>query len=287
MAAVALLAIGGASRVAAITVKFDYTYDAATGFFGTATAPTPARLALEFAGRTFEGFSDNLARIQPGGVNSWTAHFTNPGNGVPTSVYNLLVPSNQIIVFAGAYDLPNLPVATLAEASPGNASFPLGSSPTSAFVDAVRNRGQGNELADFATWGGRISFDTLAGPGVPRNWHFDLNSAPPLGAYDFYTSAVHELAHVLGFGLSTAFDADFNPNTFQFFGPTTVALYGQPVPFTSNKHFGALVTSPPFAEGTKPKPSLAAVLPLGVRKLFTPLDYAVMTDIGWQTPPEL
>jgi hypothetical protein len=278
----AMAALLFAAPARAITLQFDYSYDGA-GFFGTDATPTPARHALEFAGRAFDAFYDSLVPIQPADANSWTARFRNPGAGDQASINNLTVPADTIIVFAGAR---NLSGAKLAEGGRGSHTFPIGSNPTTQFVDAVTNRGQGVSDVDFAPWGGFIEFDTTSSSGAARPWHYDLESPPPSDAFDFYTVAVHELAHLLGFGTSTAFLADVSNG--QFIGATATELYGQAVPLhADNQHWAVTVESPPFAEGTQPRPSLAPSLTAGERRLFAPLDYAAMADIGWLATPEL
>jgi hypothetical protein len=277
-----LASVHSASLSRAITIEFDYSYDVA-GFFGTAAAPTPARTALEFAGRTFDPFFDSLAAIQPGGTNAWNAIFRNPGTGLQTSISNLAVPQDVIRIFAGAR---NLSGSKLGEAGPGFYSFPPGSAPTQAFSEAIVNRAQGPVAEDFAPWGGFIEFDTIGSAGSPRKWHLDVQAQPDSDAFDFYTVAVHELAHLFGFGTSSAFST--NVTTGKFRGAAVTELYGGPAPMhADNLHWAATVGSPPYPLESRPKPSLGPSLAPGERKLLTPLDYAALADIGWQAPPEL
>lgn len=269
-----------APSVRAITIQIDYSYDT-LGFFGTEQNPTPARTTLEFAARTFTPFTDTLSAIQPGGGNSWTARFIDPSTNTFNNVPNLSVPHDTLIVYAIAR---NLAGAALGQASPGNYLF--NGTPTASFSGAVTNRGQDDQSLDFAPWGGVIAIDVVNSSGVPRNWHYDLGAEPMGNAYDFYTVVVHELAHLFGFGVSNAFALDID-SSGNFIGANAQALYGGPVPLSNGQHWASGVTSPPFLPGTQPKPSLGPSLTLGERKLFTPLDYAALADIGWQVPPEL
>ena len=276
----ALLAfVAPAPSARAISIQIDYSYDT-LGFFGTAQNPTPARTTLEFAARTFTPFTDTLSAIQPGGGNSWTARFIDPSTNTFNNVPNLAVPQDTLVVYAIARDLAG---AALGQASPGNYLF--NGTPTANFSNAVTNRGQGDSSLDFAPWGGVIAVDVKNSSGVPRNWHYDLGVEPAGNDYDFYTVVTHELAHLFGFGVSNAFSADVSNNFFT--GANAQALYGGSVPLASGQHWASNVTSPPFLPGTQPKPSLGPSLTLGERKLFTPLDYAALADIGWQVPPEL
>ena len=281
-----------AASARAITIQFDYSHDT-LGFFGTAQNPTLARTTLEFAARTFTPFTDSLAAIQPGGANSWTAMFTDPSTGTSISVPNLVVPQNTLIVYPIAR---NLAEGTLGQAGPGTHSF--NDFPSALFSNAVSNRSQGNADLDFAPWGGVIAVDVENSSGAPRNWHYDLDAKPAADEYDFYTVVTHELAHLFGYGVSSAFTHDIfreSPTTAYFTGEITQNLYGGTVPMyippspvnAPAQHWGTSVTSPPFLLGTRPQPSLGPFLPRGERKLFTPLDYAALADIGWQVPAKL
>jgi hypothetical protein len=277
--ALIVFAPSAATPVCAITIQFDYSFDT-LGFFGTAQNPTPARTTLEFAARTFTPFADTLAAIQPGGGNNWTARFVDPSTNTFNNVPNLAVPQDTLIVYAIARDLAG---AALGQASPG--SYFFSGTPTTGFANAVTNRNQGDPTFDFAPWGGVIALDVQNSSGVPRNWHFDLDSDPAPNSYDFYTVVTHELAHLFGFGVSNAFSNNISENYFT--GAHAQQLYGGTVPLAGGQHWASNVTSPPFLPGTQPKPSLGPSLSLGERKLFTPLDYAALADIGWEVPPEL
>jgi hypothetical protein len=270
----ALVFVNFAGRARAVAIEFDYTYDA-SGFFGTALNPSPARTTLEFAARSFTPFFDELAAIEPGGGNSWVARFTNPSTGFDVEIPNLAVQANTINVFVGARDLGVLGLSEF-----GRAQSLLGAT---SFRDAVANRGEGDPRLDSAPWGGSIAFDTYASATVPRSWHYNLDSPPPAGAFDFYSAAVHELAHVLGFGSSSAYSAALGGEHFH--GATAVDLYGGPVRVTLNTHWHSTVMSPPFE--LRQAPAMGRDLFSGQRKLFAPIDYAAMADIGWSVPPEL
>ncbi|WP_428305330.1 dockerin type I domain-containing protein [Lacipirellula sp.] len=265
---------------AAITIQFDYTHDQGIGFFGTAENPTLARTTLEFAAKTFTSFTDTLAAIEPGGGNRWNALYVDPLTNTYKSTVDLTVPQNTLIVYAMPLDLAG---QTLGQASPGTRSF-IGT-PTAAFSAAVTNRNQGNSSVDFAPWGGMIAVDMFDSSGVARNWHFDVNTPPSPDEYDFYTVVTHELAHMLGFGTSAAFSADVLNGTF--IGAYSQTLYNGVVPLSGGQHWASDVTSPPYLPGTQPRPSLGPTLPRGERRLFTPLDYAALADVGWQVPAKL
>ena len=230
---------------------------------------------LGFSTKAFEPFADNLLAIpsSPG----WTATFTNPNTGKSASLINLFVPSDTLIIFAGGrdFDTDDTPaVNQVGAAGPGQANISL-------------SRGQGvivgSSAIDFSTWGGAIAFDTLSS-GSPRNWHFDIHTPPAPGQTDFLTIALHELAHVFGFGTAPSFDNLVSGDQFQ--GANTINLTGSTVSLGPNEdHWASGTTSPPYAD--PPISALAAPLVLGRRRVLTPLDYAALADIGWEVPDKL
>jgi len=224
---------------------------------------------LRFAAKAFEPFADQLTAIPASP--SWTATFTNPDTGAAGfGVANLAVPENAVIIFAGGRDLPGNQVGA---AAPGG---PAGSQP----------RGQGiitgPSAGDFGMWGGGIAFDTLIN-GVPRNWHFGIDTKPGPGQIDFLSVAFHELAHIFGFGTSASFNNLMVGN--QFLGPSVIDLTGGSVTIADGHHWAAGTTSPPYEN--EPASALTASLVLGRRTPLTPLDYAALKDIGWEVPDRL
>lgn len=226
--------------------------------------------ALEFAVKAFEPFGDSLTAIPSSP--SWTPLFTNPDNGAAnTSVSNLSVAANKMILYAGGRDLPGNQVG---EAGPGLANI---------LLDRGQGTVTGTSATDFATWGGAISFDTLTN-GVPRNWHFGTQTLPGPGQVDFLTIAWHELAHVFGFGTAASFDNLVTAQ--QFHGTEVMEMIGGPLGMTADgDHWLTGTKSPPYAD--QPASALTASLVLGRRTPLTPLDYAALADVGWQVPEKL
>lgn len=284
-AAASLMSAG--SPASAITLQFRYDYDA-SGFFGTASSPTPARTALEFAGRAFTAFTDTLAPITPSGNDSWTAQFRNPSNpSTPQdeSIANLFVPADTIIVYAGASNLGN---SVVGEARRGSYSLPSNPEVLSPnFVSAIVNRGEGSTANDYAPWGGTISFDTTSPNGSPRLWHFDVRTQPKSAAYDFLAVAMHELSHLMGFGFNASTSFQNKVLDGFFIGPAVIGLQGGATElFAGGDHWADSVTSKPFVVDA-PRPALNRFVFPGERNTLTPLDYAALDDIGWDVPPEL
>jgi hypothetical protein len=240
----------------ALTIQFDYRFDT-SGFF---TDPS-RRALLERAGTDLGSRIDaNLGSIQASGSNSWAAMIFNPATGGQSEIANLTVATDTIVVFVGSRNL------SYAEAGVGGTGgYRVAGSP-SWFNSIASRAGTGA----FSLWGGSISFDS------DSNWYFgSAIEGIASNQVDFYTVAVHELGHVLGFGTSTQFTSLTNGRTFT--GANARAANGGVAPSLSSDlaHWnqGTLSDGHPT--------SMQPYLWLGTRYGFSNLDYAALADLGW------
>lgn len=255
------------SALANIDIQFDLTYDT-NGFFSNSNAVN----ALNAAAAVFENrFADSLTAISSSGSNDFTEAFFNPSDpfGSDIALSDQSVGLDVIRVYVGGAVLGG---NTLGIGGPGG----FGCSGVGSFCSATTfDRGQGNTIGpnatDVAPWGGAISFNSTT------NWNYSVVNGPSSSQFDFYSVAVHELAHVLGFGGSDSFAALVSNGNFN--GPTTgtVPLY------TDDAHWakGTMSTVNGVAQEAAMDPDIAN----GQRKYFTDLDFAAMKDIGWQVSP--
>lgn len=305
-AAVFILAtLAIAAPVAAINVVIDYTYDT-NNFFGAgnpsgATAGAQAKVALEAAASFFTNvLNDTFSSIQtPPQFNSstfngqvtwqWSMNFTNPATGNPMVVTNPTVAANQYIVYAGAR---NIGGTTAGIGGPGG--FNWSSNPTGGFTqpelnqinnitaqfkNAVEERGE--PINEFASWGGAITFDRDGS----TNWFYNHTVQPSGSVVDFYSVALHELGHAVGFGSSSEFQAlvESSPS-FSFKGANAKALNGGVnVPLNGNAHWANGTQSFIYGTGTLQEAAMDPDIFNGTRKRFTELDVAALRDIGWET----
>lgn len=294
----------------AITLQVNYSYDT-SNFFGAgnphgAAAGTQAKAALEAAASYFSSIlNDSFTAIQTpapyhssvsDGVVAWTweESFSNPTTGFSTTVSNPTVPANHYIIYAGARSLGG-PTAGIG----GPGGFYWGSditgtnsftqadidqinATTESFSTAVETRGQ---ATGFARWGGTITFDTSS-----RNWSFNHTIAPTPSTTDFYSVAIHELAHALGFGEgvgSTAWGQFLSGGAFS--GPNAMSQNGGlPVPLSLDQaHWAAGKQSVIYGTATPQETAMDPDILDGTRKLLTALDAAALKDIGWDViaPP--
>jgi hypothetical protein len=251
-----------------LTVQLDFSLDA-NNFFDTSTKRSVLQSALNVA---VARYGDHLAAINPSPIlgNTWTAIVADPATGANASFANLTIPADTLIVFVGGRDLSALGVG-----GPGGFT----SSGSTEWQATVAARGEGNtsgsSAADFGPYGGSIVFNSSPGGG----WYFGTDPAGINGKNDFYSVALHEMTHVLGFGTSDAFSAHIKSGKFN--GASAVAAYegtGDVPIAADNSH---------WASGTEDNGVEAAMDPeltTGQRKLLTPLDLAAMDDIGWEIP---
>jgi hypothetical protein len=275
--ALAIALVAPAPAHAALTFDIDFTLDT-TGFFSTSTTNgQAARAAINRAAQVLgDRIVDNLAPISPGSGNSWTTRFTHPSSGVDNfAVENLLVPQNTVKVYAGARNLGS----AIGLGGPGGYEG-SGSQP---FLDALQYRGQsGAQLAsptDFGPWGGSIAFDNTPS----TKWNFNLD-APVSARNDFFTVALHEMAHVIGFGTSRSWGTFRSGNTFT--GPKSRAANGGVnVPLynleSPSSHWQVGVLSTVGGIGSLQEAAMSPSIVVGTRKRFTLLDFAGLDDIGW------
>ncbi|MEC9003128.1 MAG: matrixin family metalloprotease, partial [Planctomycetota bacterium] len=252
-------------------ITFDYSLDSA-GFF----ADQARKDALERAANVFENrLEDNLAAIQPSGSNTWTAVINHPETGNTENIVDLVIPIDTLTVFVGSRVMSNLGIG-------GSGGYQV--SGTSAFVNTMSTRGQSgiatgsgdsSTNTDFAPWGGSLAFSRDA------SWNFSTD-APTSGTNDFYSTAIHELAHLLGFGRADSWDNLVNGSD-EFAGTSAVAAHGSTIPLSGTKsHWASSTTSTLPGTTITQETAMDPGLAVGTRKEFTTLDWAALDDIGWE-----
>ncbi|MEN8764211.1 MAG: matrixin family metalloprotease [Thiogranum sp.] len=269
--AAGLMAIFG-QQASAINIEFDYSFDT-NNFFNTQVRKDALNAAGTFFGDIIQ---DNLTAINSGGSNHFNAVFSNPANGLNTTITDFSVGADTLIVYAGGRMLSG---NALGVGGPGVFNV----SGSTAFFNNAVTRGetpgtsgvQGGAATDFAPWGGSVTFDT------GTNWYFDqdVSSSGDAIDNDFFSIALHELGHVLGIGLADSWDnlvsgADFT-------GVASSAVFSGAVPLSGDLAHWADGTTGLF-NGTFQEAAMDPSIQFGTRKLFTDLDLAGLTDVGWE-----
>ncbi|MFC2149794.1 matrixin family metalloprotease [Candidatus Auribacterota bacterium] len=265
---------------AALDISFDYTYDT-NSFFNTQAK----RDVLDAAGNVFESrITDTLDSITPGGSNEWTTSFTHPGTGGNQNIVDPSISGGVIVVYVGGRSLGG----SLGLGGYGGYS----ASGSQAWLDLIEGRGEAGAIAnpptDFACWGGSISFNS------DSTWYFDSNVSTddvPPGENDFYSVAIHELGHVLGYlydsGNVNSWTNLVDTDTDKFTGTFSVAEYGGDVPLAGSddsgrSHWEAELESTLPGTETSQEVSMDPTITVGERKYYTDLDFAGLQDIGWE-----
>jgi len=290
----------------AVTVVPNYTFDT-TGFFGAghpngAAVGAQAKAALEAAATFFSRMlTDTLAAIQvpppfqssTGATVTWTwrLSFINPGTGALAELNNQTIAANEYRIYVGGRSLAggtlgvggtggvsNLQVVGPPSLPPGEAA--IVNQTTNAFFYAVSDRG---EPSGFDRWGGSLTFDNDGS----TTWHYDHLTPPTPGTNDFYSVALHEMAHALGFGTSDEWSSFAGGSLFT--GPAATAAYGSMPPLAApaapdftRSHWQSSTMSPIYGKTGVQEAAMDPELTQGTRKLFTTLDASALADIGWQ-----
>lgn len=278
-----LLALLPAAASANIDIVFDYSYDT-SGFFNDATRKN----LLESAASVFESrITDNLGAITSGGDNLFQIGFYNPSSADSNSYINdafnipalnsVSIAANEYRIYVGGAALAG---STLGQGAPGGFAISTTDDANGLAFEASISRGQAGYMpfvnngandTDFGHWGGSIAFNS----GF-ASWYFDANPGTTEGfsGYDFYSVALHEIAHVLGVGTADSWINKVNGLTFTGPNSGTQSL-------ADKAHWAESTTSPIDGAGsfeTAMDPSIGN----GSRKQFTDLDWNGLRDIGWQ-----
>jgi hypothetical protein len=301
---------GALPSAGGVRIVFDYSYDS-NGFF------TPDRRVL--LERAAAGFTSRMTTTTWGQVDPTTAggHYElaviNPSTMAVSWVTNAIIPTNQITVYVGAIDFTKSPFYMMTNSSGDGASQLMCIRNVSGAVT--------NWLANAAVFrpvDAAITFDLQGirgfGGAVSAQWYFSTNAdltiddqpaAPPYCYYsDFYTTAVHELGHVLGihnpapFQALMASDPKFCiawTSKVQSNAPASYVFTGAHAKQFYYDHIGANIPLDPdtlchWADGVRSTPSnnWTSVTHEGHQPFRTPfseLEFGALQDLGYVITP--
>ncbi len=278
-----LIFLAFAAQVSAITIKIDYAYDT-SNFFNTQAKRSAMENAAKFYGDLIR---DHLLRIDPADFPSasWSAEFSHPATGATVSIFNPSVPEDTIIVYVGARILSG---NTLGIGGPGG----FRASGFTPWFERIEGRGNPGAIlamgsrTDHAPWGGSITFD------ADTTWNF--SQSQNLAGFEFINVALHELAHVLGIGISESWDNKISGGVFT--GAMALRSNGSAPPVQAGGgHFGgSTLTSEVFGSfgrihgPSRPVLMLASSTDDGSSfDVASDLDLAALIDCGWEISPPL
>lgn len=276
-----------------LNIKLDYRFDL-NGFFDN----PDARSSLEKAAETWENLIQEDLPAIPEGIEFGVL---NPSNGERTPV-NLSDSIDDLLIFVGAEATPfggnpSLPHSRICScrfccppptkakksASPPSAEIEISPLAQATFtgtnIDGTifQNRINGS---NFTPWAGSISFNDSPtfSDGSTAEWFFDTTpeteESIPNNAVDFFSTALHEIGHVLGIGTASIFQDIGRGGNFD--GENTLNVTEQMgVPLTSDlSHI-----DPNFTDNGE-NPLMEPVV--SGRTFPTEAELAMLADIGWE-----
>lgn len=271
-------------------IHFDYRFDTA-GYFDARR-----RALLDEAASVFESrITDTLAAIAPAPGDEYRLLFCDPERPIDCdialpetlkAIRNEAIPANTLVVFVASYDYGS--PHRLGETGYG---VHLADKVSPGLATTLRCRGQaggcpaeGEPATDTGPWGGSISISSSV------NWYLDddvtTDDVPP-DQYDFYSMVLHELGHVLGFGVAESWKARLIHEGVPYFvggeGVGGVGIGKQEL-FADSGHWVDARRSPRDGVGEVDAAMDRNQLS-GERKHFTDLDFAALRDIGWEIRP--
>jgi hypothetical protein len=315
-----------ATRTWGVTLTMDYSNDTffATHLVAKSTLEKAAMDLGSFLTTALGQTTDTSTGSAPDGSSctfDFKLNYHNPATAANEliTVQDASLPANQIKVFVG---MRALGVGTLGKGGPGDFGLSAGGSSAtdSGFTTAVHNaetagnmnmgRGGGPTIDHITNSIGGNSFTINLGStlgnlsfnndtnndGVTDSdatlnsyWQFDYTQPVGSNQYDFYSVALHELTHALGFGTSQSWNNEVISATHSWSGPQAIALLGtgngvlDSGGSNPNGHIASGTISTRLSDGTSQQAVMDPGIFNGQRKTFTRLDLAFMRDIGWQT----
>lgn len=228
------------------------------------------------------------------------------------------VGSDEIVLYVGAQSMGAF---TFAEASPGTPSLQLGGSGfgnnwqgaisnAETAMNQVFGRGNydmqrisGSAALDGTVANYNLNFGPVMGsmwfndsPGDVSSgreswetnndyWHFDHTTDVGTGKIDIYSIALHEIMHVLGYGVGESWQDNVNGN--DWLGPEAAALLGtgEDILHDDGRHIESGLLSPGYADGVLRQTVMNRSPQVGQRDQITLLDLAFLSDTGYEIAP--
>ena len=253
---------------------------------------------------------------------SYSLGYSNPETGASETWDPFSLGQDEIRIFVG---MRNLSGSTLGQGGPGSFSVGFsGSGFASEWVGAVADmeaqsnavlgRGHGPTISTIEgglTLGGTPAtysiskgvthgnlwfdsdtdndgdFDTNA--ELEASWHFNHNTSVAAGKNDFYSVALHEILHSIGYGTSESFDDlidgdELDGDDDDWLGANAIAENGGTgvdLIDDGHGHLASGTMSTSIVDGLAQEAVMTPSITTGTRKHLTHLDIAILKDIGF------
>lgn len=320
-----LILLALASPAWALQIDLDFSIDQANGnFFGQHLVAKTALLTAandinSLINSGLAAVTQNHFVGTSGGATvnlDMNASFTNPATDASVVVDPVSLAANHVTVYVG---LRKLGGTTLGEGASDGAGYQVSygggttAQQSAAFVSArnaaaaVYQRGAGPVIGritgNFGTstpvnlpYGalfGSLWFDDDTNNDgtvddfatMSAYWHFDATTLPSQNQNDFYSVALHELLHTIGFGTSETWNLQASGTTWS--GANAKALNGgSGLNLVESGHINQNVISTRLFDGTAQEPVMTPAITTGERKYLTAMDAAFLRDLNYGVVPE-
>lgn len=249
--------------------------------------------------------------------------YDNPSTGQPTTIESPTIGADEVRVFVGMAEINSVTqpngndIAGLG--STGSAGFAIGAQgflnefgPAIESAERIANetfrRGSTpvnqtisvDNLFDNTAWSVDIELGMIIGTlqldidtdnngitdsdAVMSNfWHFDHTTPVADQKTDFYSVALHEIMHAIGFGSSESWQSLVSGANWN--GPQVMALNGGSGAGVLTGDYGHIrqsIVSSTVVDGSTQEPLMTPNILAGTRQYLTDLDLAFLEDIGWE-----
>jgi hypothetical protein len=250
----------------------------------------------------------------------WKLTYTNPSTGATVELTDFSAATDTVTIYVGAR---NLSGTTLGQGGPGGAGFSLSgggfesdwvaamNAAVSASNSIMRRGGIAPDIGTFSGsstlgsttanydlfWAptiGNLWFDddtdndgdTDSAAELNAYWHFNHTTAVATDKIDFYSVALHEILHALGYG--TALTWTNLVSGTEWLGANGIAENGTGVGLidAGGAHLAASISSTTLADGSTQEVVMDPNITTGVRKTLTALDLAILLDLKFTAVPE-
>lgn len=107
-------------------------------------------------------------------------------------------------------------------------------------------------------------------PQLDAYWHFDYSTPVAAGKSDFYSVALHEMLHVLGFGIGQSWNSNVSGTTWLGSEVSTLMGTGTGMVDGGGAHVASGVTSPRLSDGILQETVMSPSIVVGTRKTLAP-----------------